>query len=841
MRRITGPAVVAWILVAAAIFWAASPGAASAPPGGRALVLIENRNPGTANELLAENVVVVGQFGERLLAVAGKRDMAVIRGMALRHKVLDPDVRGKTYYTAFLGDERRADIAMSRVTILERDKLHAVFRASPEEADALAAEGIDFARVFLTPMRPHPPTEPIVPPSPLETDPLVQDMVDAVSITQVDSNVQRLQDFVTRYSQHDSCRAAAHWIKSEFESCGIDSVYFHEWSLESSPNVVAVLPGVAHPERVLVIGGHYDSITSDTEHAPGADDNASGTACVLECARVLSQHEFDYTIALIAFSGEEQGLLGSEAYAAEAVARGDDIVGMVAVDMIGYVTQGDATDLDIIDDPHSVWLSDRVMQAGALYVPGFSIVRGTLARGSSDHLSFRRHGYDAIMFFEDSDNYSPYIHTADDVVGVSYLSPALTQGSVKTAVAFIADLASPFRVAIAHAPLAHTEDETAPYRVVAKVLSADPLDPGSLAVRYSIGEGWSSLVLSTTGVPDEYEAFIPAQPGGTVVDYYLVAEDVNGTRALDPRSAPAETHTFAVGTLAVVFEDDFETDTGWTVGAAGDDATMGIWERADPNATYLVSTMVQPEDDHTADPGVACYVTGNSPPGAAQAQNDVDDGQTTLLSPILDLSGCTNAWVSYYRWYTNDTGPAPGLDYWVVDVSPDSGATWFRLETTNVSERTWALAEHNLLRHIPLTTGTRFRFIACDEEPGSIVEAALDDFLVVTYRSVMTSVLADRSFGPPSLRLEQNVPNPFNPETTIRFGVPAPGEVVSLKIYDVAGRTVATLLDGEKVAGSRTVRWDGRDNTGRIVASGVYFYRLEAGRESVSKKLVVLR
>jgi hypothetical protein len=198
--------------------------------------------------------------------------------------------------------------------------------------------------------------------------------------------------------------------------------------------------------------------------------------------------------------------------------------------------------------------------------------------------------------------------------------------------------------------------------------------------------------------------------------------------------------------------------------------------------------------------------------------------------------------VSYYRWYTNNTGGAPDTDTWAVDASSDGGSTWVRLEATRVTERRWVYVEHNLERFIALTSQVRLRFVASDEGQGSIVEAALDDFLIVTYRSsTLTAVPDDPSRAPRSIALEQNYPNPFNPSTTIRFGVPAPGAVASLRVYDVAGKLVATLLDNEKVSGTREVRWNGKDRRGADVASGVYFYRLITPEKTLSRKLVVLR
>ena len=91
------------------------------------------------------------------------------------------------------------------------------------------------------------------------------------------------------------------------------------------------------------------------------------------------------------------------------------------------------------------------------------------------------------------------------------------------------------------------------------------------------------------------------------------------------------------------------------------------------------------------------------------------------------------------------------------------------------------------------------------------------------------------------LTLAQNHPNPFGPETAIRFVVPASGRLTTLRIFDVAGREVVRPRDRTPVAGPQSVIWNGRDAAGNEVASGVYFYRVEAGDEAESKKLLLLR
>jgi len=279
---------------------------------------------------------------------------------------------------------------------------------------------------------------------------------------------------------------------------------------------------------------------------------------------------------------------------------------------------------------------------------------------------------------------------------------------------------------ITHTPLTDTDDANHPYPVVASITWTEaPLDPDSILVMYETQtRAWESVLMTATGNPDEYRGDIPAQPCGTLVDYYILAVDENHNRETDPNLAPAFTHTFSVN-FTVVFEDDFETNLGWTAGVPGDDATTGMWERCDPQGTEA-----QPEDDHTPAPGVNAYIT-QCPAGSGQGSYDVDGGKTTLLSPVFDLTECASATISYYRWYSNDTGSEPGTDYWVVEVTDDNWAHWAVLENTNVSNRSWTQMQFDLGTYVDLTDQVQLRFIASDEGGGSLVEAGVDDFRIM--------------------------------------------------------------------------------------------------------------
>ena len=151
-----------------------------------------------------------------------------------------------------------------------------------------------------------------------------------------------------------------------------------------------------------------------------------------------------------------------------------------------------------------------------------------------------------------------------------------------------------------------------------------------------------------------------------------------------------------------LFADDMEANQGWTVGGPDDNATTGIWERTDPNRTEA-----QPEDDHSPT-GINCFVTDGR--GGGGGDHDVDGGQTTLTSPLLDLTSFGTVVLRYYRWYSNDTGSATD-DYWQVDVT-DDGSTWVPLENTAQSNRSWLYREFDLGDFADLTNQVQvFRII----------------------------------------------------------------------------------------------------------------------------------
>jgi len=206
-------------------------------------------------------------------------------------------------------------------------------------------------------------------------------------------------------AQHDLARTN---IVSQFVSFGLQT------SLDPFPyggntyyNVVGVLPGTSRASQYYIVGAHYDSVNN-----PGADDNASGVAGVLEAARVLSQYDFEASLVFIAFDREEQGLIGSQDYASEHWS--DDIRGMISLDMIAYNHLAGNT-ASIYGRAASLALKQALADAMATYGDGLTAtIYGQL--DASDHAPFEWQGFHAALLIEGGAWSNPYYHQPTDSV-----------------------------------------------------------------------------------------------------------------------------------------------------------------------------------------------------------------------------------------------------------------------------------------------------------------------------------------------------------------------------------------------------------------------------------------
>ncbi|MEK6676657.1 MAG: hypothetical protein AABZ47_13520 [Planctomycetota bacterium] len=262
--------------------------------------------------------------------------------------------------------------------------------------------------------------------------------------------------------------------------------------------------------------------------------------------------------------------------------------------------------------------------------------------------------------------------------------------------------------------------------VVKAVEGGAPINPATVTLHVTItGQPTADIPMTSLG-SGLYGADLPPVPCDATVDYYFSAETTLAETVSNPTNAPIGFYTLApLSNICENLRHDFETASGWTVGAAGDGVTGGLWVRGDP-----IGTSAQPEDDNPNGTGTMCFVTGQGPVGGGVGVADVDGGKTTLVSPIFSATG-SDVWVGYARWYSNDQGASPNSDQMEIDISNNGGSSWTSLEIVTENKNAWVEKFFRVADFLAPTANMRLRFVAQDLGSGSVVEAAIDDFVLV--------------------------------------------------------------------------------------------------------------
>jgi hypothetical protein len=298
-------------------------------------------------------------------------------------------------------------------------------------------------------------------PAPREQEQIRRIVAD-ISPQRIEATIRKLVSFGTRHTMSDAqsdtrgIGAARRWIKAELERCNAQAGGRLQVAFESHVepvsarisrptelvNVVATLPGTqpASAGRMYVVSGHYDSRASDvmdaTSDAPGANDDASGTAAVIEMACAMARHKFDATLVFMTVPGEEQGLLGAAHWAEQAKQKNWNVAGMFTNDIIGSSRADDgrvdrgqvrlfaegvpavkelSPELQTLvrtggeNDSPTRQLARHVKQFGEYYVPGFKVSiiyrRDRYLRGG-DHSPFLDRGFAALRFTEPNEDFT---------------------------------------------------------------------------------------------------------------------------------------------------------------------------------------------------------------------------------------------------------------------------------------------------------------------------------------------------------------------------------------------------------------------------------------------------
>lgn len=231
----------------------------------------------------------------------------------------------------------------------------------------------------------------------------------------------------------------------------------------------------------------------------------------------------------------------------------------------------------------------------------------------------------------------------------------------------------------------------------------------TLHVRY---DGGRFLALPLTPIGgDDYVGILPPAVCSATPEYYVSATGTVSGTVTRPENAPADLYAAAVAQTTVVFQDDFETDTGWSVTNVA--VTDGAFERGVPAG---LGGRNDPPTDF--DGSGNCYLTDN-----VEGNSDVDGGPTRLTSPVFDLSGAPNAVFHYARWMANDDFDVDSMD---VEISNDGGSNWVPVDSTGNSQG-WETVSFTVSNFVTPNANVVLRVSVTDNPNDSVTEAAIDD------------------------------------------------------------------------------------------------------------------
>jgi hypothetical protein len=360
-------------------------------------------------------------------------------------------------------------------------------------------------------------------------------------------------------------------------------------------------------------------------------------------------------------------------------------------------------------------------------------------------------------------------------------------------------------IVIEHKPLlSFSTFSTIP--INARITGGAGINPAACYI-YSRETGSSTFIqtaLTTTNNID-YTALAPMPDTGGL-EYYITATDINGVTATYPYGTPA--HYFRVRPMASNFVDSFEDG-------------LYYWKASGTNGCWAITS----ERAATGNISVT-----DSPYG------DYRDNDTTILESNfhLDLSAADSITCSVKARWELQTN----VDRVYFEASNNGGTSWQRVgQAITGTNLTFTTVAFNLSAYLG-SSDLRLRFKLTTDGANTRAGIHLDDFSLLWHNAV--GITDNDASMPIRFGLAQNYPNPFNANTELSFSLPK-SSMVEIDIYDVCGRKVKSLYFGQAEAGIHKLIWDGRNDSGGSVSSGVYLYRLKSESDVVVRKMTLLK
>ncbi|MBN1542899.1 M20/M25/M40 family metallo-hydrolase [candidate division KSB1 bacterium] len=890
-------------------------------------------------------------------------------GMAVR--VLDPQPGTRSYYRVDRQIVPRLE-ASGEYDRIDVDDVSLLIKIDENRAEELIGSGVPLARVFTSGLPLLESEHRLVIEQTVSAPvSLIEQVVEELSDSSFFTLVERLQGFRTRYVYSDSTPAVRNWIETKFREFGYTEVVMDSFQLNGTVqrNVFAVKPGTQQTDRVIVVGGHYDSIVGNRQvamvDAPGADDNGTGTAGAMEIARALAGVDLETTVIFVAFAAEELGLWGSEFFARNAFHSGMKIDVMLNMDMIANVAD-DFPDVNILTDKRSRAFADLAFDLTTQHTALIPVIGNS--GSASDHYYFQQYGYPA-LFFQEGD-FSPVYHSTSD--RTDYIDPVYATDVLKIVSATLvmtsespgapADLVN-LETGDGVTQIIHWSANSEPDLAGYRIYVGD--DGGDYALRYETTVTWDTLrgldpdktyhlavsafdqdgnesllskeliftprsapriptgLVSTSSrdhiqlsweqtnaeldfagyvlhknaegmetqiveLPAEQDSYVDTEVEPHVLyRYTLTARDGDGLQSDFSDQVLGRLATHDRGILLVDGTNDgndrplMPSDT--TVDLFYAELLKGLnavdhWDLKQNSQDGILPT--------DADLGVYSTLIWHSDVVSTQRSLAAD---TTTLKKYLDNGG--KLILSGWGLLSNLTGSSAALkqfkaghfayDYLGVAsaFSADGSMRDFQgadaqldgFSDLDVDAVKAEAFKGNLIAMETLEnrqTGRVVYTYRSSAEPRSVFhqqpvalarneenyDLVLLNFplffieqeqarvllarLLTDFGEQPTSVVdaADRPAPMPrEFELGQNYPNPFNPITRIPLALPRSTRV-RVAVYDVIGRLTDVVYEGTLPAGRHELSWDAQD-----IASGVYFYKMEADQFTALRKLILLR
>ncbi len=270
------------------------------------------------------------------------------------------------------------------------------------------------------------------------------------------------------------------------------------------------------------------------------------------------------------------------------------------------------------------------------------------------------------------------------------------------------------------------------------------------------------------------------------------------------------------------FYDDFIFQNNWTVTG---NALRGSWAKGEPIGTVLTGQQIAPEFDANNDFGDECYVTGNG--GGAAGTDDIDNGYTTLTSPVLDLSSYISPAIKYQRWFANTGGSGNPNDSLKVILSNGTISKVVEVVTAaSANNNSWVEKQILVADYFPNIVNRshmQLSFLTGDDAIGHIVEAGVDKVYIIETAKVGMQV------NGANVSTMSIYPNPINSNSQIQYQLNELAKEAKIELVDLQGRVLKTfMLHADR--GAITLDFP--------IASGIYLIKLNNGNEQLIQKLI---